>query len=415
MNEVGDSVHHHHCEGHPVLARPQASGLEVISMNEVGDSVNSISREPNGLMASAAPASPAIVESRLIPLAVGSRFFAFAHRGHSLTLLVAVTIVIFLTMAALTPEKFLRPYNLELITFVAPELGLLAIAIMVSMLSGGLDLSIVGVADLSAIVAGLFFHYCARANGVTVAQLAAPTVAAGVAIALATGTLAGILNGLLITRLKITPILATIGSGLLFTGASVVLTGGPAIVGYPAAWTMIGNGKILGLAIPLLVFVFLAGVIALVLARTPFGISLALIGTNPKAAVFAGLNTARSIAASYVLTGMLSSVAGIFLSARTNAARYDYGSSYLLEAVLIAVLGGTNPAGGRGSVAGVGVALLALMFLSSGLQLMRFNNFLVDCIWGVFLLAIMSSYDAHGTHPKILRSKLHRYAKSFST
>ena len=79
-------------------------------------------------------------------------------------------------------------------------------------------------------------------------------------------------------------------------------------------------------------------------------------------------------------------MAGIILSGRTNAAKSDYGVSYLLQAVLIAVLGGTNPAGGRGSVPGIILALVALMLLSSGLQLMRFSNFLVDFIWGAFLL-----------------------------
>ena len=74
------------------------------------------------------------------------------------------------------------------------------------------------------------------------------------------------------------------------------------------------------------------------------------------------------------------------LSGRTNAAKSDYGVSYLLQAVLIAVLAGTNPAGGRGSVPGIILALVALMLLSSGLQIMRFSNFLVDLIWGGFLL-----------------------------
>ncbi len=137
---------------------------------------------------------------------------------------------------------------------------------------------------------------------------------------------------------------------------------------------------------PLLVFLGAALLVALMLARTPFGISLKLIGTSARAARFAGLRNARTVFGSYVLSGLLASAAGIILSGRTNAAKSDYGVSYLLQAVLIAVLGGTNPAGGRGSVFGIVLALLALMLLSSGLQLMRFSNFLVDFIWGAFLL-----------------------------
>ncbi len=305
--------------------------------------------------------------------------------------LVLLTVAIFALMSALVPDRFLRPYNFESLTYVAPELGLLAIAIMVSMLTGGIDLSVIGVANLSGILAGLFFHAVAGPRGPALAGLDLPGVLAGVGIAIGTGAVAGLLNGLLIARAGITPILATIGSGQVFTGLALVLTGGPAVVGFPAAWQAIGNGKLLGLAAPLLVFLAVAVVVGVLLSRTVFGTTLVLTGANPRAAVFAGLRTGRAVLLSYVLTGVLASLAGILLSGRTNAAKSDYGVSYLLQAVLIAVLAGTNPAGGRGSVPAVAVALVALMLLSSGFQLMRFSNFLVDFIWGAFLLLVIAA------------------------
>ncbi|MGC8525087.1 MAG: ABC transporter permease [Acidibrevibacterium sp.] len=313
--------------------------------------------------------------------------------------LVLLALLVFALMTALVPDKFLRPYNLLSITYIAPELGLLAIAMMVAMLTGGIDLSVIGIANLGGILAGLFFHAYGGARGPGLAAMGALPVAAGIAIAVATGLIAGTVNGFLISRLRVTPILATLGSGQVFTGIALVLTGGPAIVGFPDRWTMIGNGAVGGIALPLIVLLALAGGTALLLGRTAFGISLVLIGTNPKAAVFAGLRTRRALLLTYVLTGALASVAGILLSARTNAAKSDYGISYLLQAVLIAVLGGTDPAGGRGSVAGVIVALLALMLLASGMQLMRFSNFLVDAMWGVFLLASIA-LNAWRTRPR---------------
>ena len=300
--------------------------------------------------------------------------------------LLLLTVLIFAGMAALNPERFLRPYVFESITFVAPELGLLAIAMMVAMLTGGIDLSVIGIANLSCILAGLFFHAVGAPRGPELANLPLPMVGLGVLLALCTGILAGAVNGFLITKLRITPILATIGTGQVFTGICLVLTGGPAVVGFPALWGQIGNGTILGIAMPLLVFLAVSALVWFLLTRTGFGIDLALIGTNARAAAFAGIRTGRRIFFSYVLTGALASLAGILLSGRTNAAKSDYGVSYLLQAVLIAVLAGTNPAGGRGNVVGVGLALLALMLLSSGLQMMRFSNFLVDLIWGGFLL-----------------------------
>lgn len=314
----------------------------------------------------------------------------FISRQANLLQLLGLAVLIFLLMTALNPEKFLRPYNFESLTFLAPELGLLSLAMMLSMLTGGIDLSVIGVANLSAILAGLLFHAVGGAQGPALTRLSLSWVALGVAISVCTGLLAGMVNGVLIAKVRITPILATIGTGQLYVGVCLVLSGGPAIVGFPDGWDAIGNAKLLGVALPLVLFVAIAALMALALARTPLGVNLQLIGANPKAAVFAGIRTGHAILVSYAISGALASIAGILLSARVNAAKADYGTSYLLEAVLISVLGGTNPAGGRASVVGVAIALVSLMLLSSGFQLLRFSNFLVDFIWGAFLLIVIA-------------------------
>ncbi len=322
------------------------------------------------------PAKPASASRRLL-------------RDHETVVqLLAVTVLVVAVMGALSPAKFLRYYTFESISFTVPELGLLSVAVMVAMLTGGIDLSIIGVANLSAVLAGTLFHHLAA--GGPPGALGPWAVALGVAVALGTGLLAGAVNGVLIARVRITPILATLGTSQLYTGLALVLTGGPAIVGFPRAWTFIGNGKLFGIAFPFLLFVALAGAVGFLLGRTPFGTRLVLIGTNAKAAVFAGLDTERIVVQSYVLTGLLASIAGLILSGRTNAAKSDYGVSYLLEAVLVAVLGGTDPGGGRGSVLGVGIAVVALALLSAGFQILRFSNFLIDFIWGAFLLLVIA-------------------------
>ncbi len=301
--------------------------------------------------------------------------------------LIMMTVLIFLIMTALSPDKFLRYYNFESITYLFPELGLLSIAMMVAMLTGGIDLSVVGIANLSGILSGVLFHYLTRDLGMEESSL---MVLVGVCLSLCVGLTAGMLNGFLITKFNITPILATLGTGQVFVGLALVLTGGPAIVGFPEAWAFLGNGKILGIAVPFLLFLMVACAVAFLLTRTTIGVNLMLIGSNPRAAVFAGLKKSRMIFYSYMLSGVLASMAGIILSGRTNAAKSDYGTSYLLQAVLIAVLGGTNPAGGKGSVAGVSIAVVALMLLSSGFQILRFSNHLIDFIWGAFLLLVIA-------------------------
>ena len=309
------------------------------------------------------------------------------NRENNIVQLIGMTVLIFVVMTALSPDKFLRYYNFESITYIFPELGLLSIAMMIAMLTGGIDLSVIGIANLSGILAGVFFHAVLRDAGAGGEGL---VVALGVVLALVVGIVAGALNGFLITKLRITPILATLGTGQVFVGLSLVLTGGPAIVGFPEAWAFIGNGKIFGVAVPFVLFLIVAGMIAFVLSRTKIGINLMLIGSNPRAAVFAGLKSVRMTFYSYMLSGVLASIAGIILSGRTNAAKSDYGTSYLLQAVLIAVLGGTNPGGGKGSVAGVSIAVIALMLLSSGFQILRFSNHLIDFIWGGFLLLVIA-------------------------
>jgi simple sugar transport system permease protein len=330
-----------------------------------------------------------------LPEDIAVKRFAFdprtiINRDDNIGRLILMIVLIMIVMTWLSPSKFLNLYNFESLSFLFPELGILAIAMLVAMLTGGIDLSVIGIANLSAIVAGLFFHAWIGTDAIRAGEGGFVTPI-GIALALAIGMIAGAVNGVLVTRLRITPILATLGTGQIFTGIALVLTGGPAIVGFPAAWNLIGNGKLFGLAAPLVVFLVVGSAIAFLIERTSFGVSLQLIGTNPKAALFAGIERARLIFWSFVLSGGLAALAGILLSARTNAAKSDYGTSYLLQAVLIAVLGGTNPSGGRGTVMGVSLAVIALMLLSSGLQILRFSNHLIDFVWGAFLVLVVAA------------------------
>lgn len=313
----------------------------------------------------------------------------FLKHDNNLIQLVLITAFIFVAMSWVSPDKFLRYYNFQSISFLFPEIGLLSIAMMIAMLTGGIDLSIIGIANLSSILAGVFFVNTVGKDSSWTDTQQLFNVGAGVGLALCVGALAGALNGFLITRMRITPILATIGTGQLFTGFALVITGGPAITGFPKYWAEIGGGTVFGISIPFLIFVVVASIIAFLLSRTVFGINLMLIGTNAKAALFAGLKREKMVFLSYMMTGVLASMAGVLLSARINAAKSDYGNSYLLQALLIAVLGGTNPAGGKGGVLGICIAVLALMFLSSGFQIMRFSIHLIDFICGAFLVGVI--------------------------
>lgn len=302
--------------------------------------------------------------------------------------LLIITAFVFIIMAVLVPGKFLTMRNIESMSFQFPELGLLSIAIMITMLTGGIDLSVVGIANLSGIFMALLFTNVIPEG--TAGFTMFLYIILGITVGVATGAFAGYLNGILIAKIGIPPILATLGTMQLFTGTAVIITKGFAISGFPEAFLIIGNSKILFLPFPLFIFILTTIGISILLNRTSLGINLYLIGTNEKAAVFSGIRKANVLIKSYMLSGVLGGVTGVIMIARTNSAKADYGSSYVLQAILVSVLGGVNPAGGFGKVTGVVIAVLALQFLSSGFSMLRFSNFAKEFVWGAFLLFIMT-------------------------
>jgi simple sugar transport system permease protein len=215
------------------------------------------------------------------------------------------------------------------------------------------------------------------------------------------GLICGLINGTLVAFGNFTPILATLGTQLVFTGIAVVLTNGSSLsLGYIDAFVQIGNGQILGIPIPFILFLIVSSILAWVFTRTRYGFRLYLTGTNAKAAHYAGINNRNILLLTYTIAGVLASLSGIISASRASSAKADYGSSYLLIAILISVMGGVNPAGGSGKVLGLILASFALQMLSSTLNLLNLNNFLKDFTWGLLLLlsiALTSSTWASST------------------
>lgn len=297
--------------------------------------------------------------------------------------LAVIAVAVFLAMAVLSPDRFLSWQNLTSMAFQFPEFAILALAMTLTMLTGGIDLSVVGVANLSAIVAALIMTRLTGSSDGTVVFLIALCAALGVGMA------AGLFNGLLVAKLGLPAILATLGSGLIFTGLAIALTGGSAVMGLPAAAAWIGNATILGIPTPLILFALLAGGLSLILTRTAFGMKVRMFGANPLAARFAAMDIDAMLIKVYVASGALAATAGMVVMSRANSAKADYGSSYLLLAVLIAILGGVNPYGGYGRIIGVVLAVLSMQFLSSGLNMVGVSNFARELIWGSLLIFVM--------------------------
>lgn len=300
--------------------------------------------------------------------------------------LALITVLVFIGMSAAEPHLFFTQANFSSMAFQFPEFAILGLAVMVSMLTGGIDLSVIGLANLSSMLAVLVMRSLAPDPH---AAFVEPAIAAGVGALLCVGAVGGLLNGFAIAAIGIPPILATLGTGLIFTGIAVVLSGGAAVLGFPDAISVLGNGTLWGVPAPVLLFAVLAAAVAFGLNWTGFGLRIYLLGTNPLAARFAGVDNFRVTLGAYLISGMLSSLAGLVIAVRANSAKADYGSSYMLLSILIAVLGGVDPYGGFGKVSGLMLAVLSLQFLSSGLNLLQVSNFAVDMTWGALLLLVM--------------------------
>jgi len=305
--------------------------------------------------------------------------------------LAGILLFTFLLMWALNPVRFLNANNIRSMAFQLPELGLLSLAMMVTMVAGGINLSIIATADLAGIAAALAMK---AAQGAGAGPLA--VVAAAVLAALAVSALVGLVNGCLIAFVEVPAILATLGVMTLLNGISILVTKGYVLSGFSEGFRYVGNGLFLGLPVPILLFALAAAAMALLLGRTAFGWELYMVGTNPAATRFAGVDNPRILVKTYLLSGVLCGLAAVIMISRFNSAKSDYGASYLLVTVLAAVLGGTSVFGGFGKVLGLVLALVTLQLLSSGLNLLQANAFLTRALWGLVLLVVVVINDYSG-------------------
>lgn len=303
-----------------------------------------------------------------------------------LAMLLAILIALYIGKG----DKFYTAQNLLSIASQFPQFGVMSLGMMLAMILGGIDLSIVGLANLATIVSGVLLKHWI-VPGETSAGEAVAFIVAAVLLALLIGAVGGCINGFLISRVGIPAILATLGTQQLYTGLCVVITKGSAVSGIPAEFKSIGSFRLFGvIPLPLIVFIICAAVISFILTKTAFGKRIYLLGTNRKAAIYSGLHEHRITMSVYAISGFLAAVGGLLMMARMGSAKADYGSSYVMQCILIVVLGGVNPNGGFGKVRDVVVAIFILQAISSGLNMFpSISSYYKQLIWGAVLLLVM--------------------------
>ncbi|KZM54343.1 ABC transporter permease [Aeribacillus pallidus] len=287
-----------------------------------------------------------------------------------------IAIGLFVLMSISVPG-FLSSNNLTNMMFQLPEFGLFALAMMVVIVTGGIDLSIT---------------YTAALAGVAIAILSSNGYPMIIAIlgGIAVGLLCGLMNGFIIAKIGVSPILVTLGTMVLFEGLILSITKGNSISGFSPEYTLIGNGYYLGL-IPLsiIIFLFVAILTSVLLNKTVWGRSVYMVGSNPVASLFSGVNNSKVLMKVYLYSALLATIASIIMTSRYNTVKVDLGSSYLLQSVAAAVLGGTEIQGGYGKVIGTLYAVMIFQMISSGLNLMGVPRPIVTVIMGVILIAVL--------------------------
>ena len=290
-----------------------------------------------------------------------------------LALIIVAQVIVF----SITGTKFLTLDNAFGTLRSNLEVGLLAVALTPVILTGGIDLSVGSLIGICAIVLGKLWrdaHW---------------PMAGAMAGTLAVGSVAGLLNGLLITRLRIPPLIVTLGSFSLFRGLAEGITRGvDNFTGFPQAFRSLGQDDFFG-GIPkqLPIFVVVAILFWLLQHRTTVGRSLVAIGFSPEGARHAGIPVERRLILVYVLSGLTAALASIIYVAHSGQAKADAGTGYELFAITAVVLGGTSIFGGRGSVGGTLLGWLVIAILQQGLTLSDWPKELAGILTGVLLIA----------------------------
>ena len=275
-------------------------------------------------------------------------------------------------------DKFLTVDNLLQQGRFMTEVGLIAIPMTYIIITGGIDLSVGSILGLTAIVLGWTWQ-----------ELGFPLPLA-IVTGIASGTLAGFVNGLFIVRVGVPPLIMTLATLALYRGLAEGISEAKSARGYPEWFFQLGQGEFLGIPTQLWLLIVAVIVFGIVLARTRLGRALYSIGNNETAARFSGLTVNRYLLFIYSFSGFMSAVAGYIFVSRVSTTRSDMGTGMELDVIAAVVLGGTSIFGGTGSIPGTIIGVVLIQLLKNGLALSGVTSDATIVVIGtVLILAIL--------------------------
>lgn len=298
-------------------------------------------------------------------------------------LVMTAFLVISIAFFSLLAPGFLSTTNFGSMSMQLPELGLLSLAMLVPIISGGLNLSVTFTANLAGLTTAWFVQGA-------LADMGGIGVPLAIVTGLAVGAASGCLIGVIVAYVGAHPILVSLGAMIFFQGMGEFLTRGGGISGMPETFQTLGSGHWLGVPIPMWTFLAAAAGLMYIMHFTRIGFSTHMLGSNPRATEYSGIDVKRVLIIVYTLSGLLAGLAGMVMLARFNSVRVGHGESYLLITVLACFLAGANPFGGFGRVLPLMLGLMSLQVIASGMNLMGASQHLATAVWGGFLIIVMA-------------------------
>lgn len=298
--------------------------------------------------------------------------------------ILAALVVIALVVLALQSDRFFTLDNLLNQGRLMTEVGLIAIVMTFVIVTGGIDLSVGSILGMTAILLGVLWK-----------NLGLPLELA-IVLALAIGTAAGYVNGLIITRFRVPPLIATLGTLALYRGIAEGVSQARSVRGYPDWFYVLGQGQVLGVPTQLWLLAIVALIAGVVLGTTTWGRVTYATGSNEVAARFSGLRVEGAKLSIYAASGFAAALAAVIFVSRVSTTRSDMGTGIELDAITAVVLGGTSIFGGRGTIVGTLLGLILIQALKNGLSLAGIKTDGTTVLIGaVLILTILISNFFH--------------------
>lgn len=271
--------------------------------------------------------------------------------------ILGLLLILALIMLAFQSDRFFTTENLLNQGRLMAEVGLVALAMTFVIVTGGIDLSVGSILGLVAILLGVFWQ-----------NIGLPLPLA-MFLGVIAGGVAGFVNGLIITRFGVPPLIATLATLALYRGLAEGISQARSVRGYPEWFFTLGQGEFLGVPVQLWIFGLCAVVAAIILGLSTFGRETYAIGSNAVASRFSGLRVDRALLLIYTASGLIAGLAAVIFVSRVSTTRSDMGTGLELDVITAVVLGGTSIFGGRGTIIGTLLGLMLMQALKNGLAL----------------------------------------------